>query len=76
VSINELTQGRHRVVYAVGPRVLLLRLSLINVDVTTPDICRRGVVNPSTGNSEEVGGLSSRPWVRRPRKDQAAVSTD
>ena len=45
MSINELTQGRHRVVYAVGPRVLLLRLSLINVDVTTPDICRRRVVN-------------------------------
>ena len=56
MSINERTQGRHRVVYAAGPRVLLLRPSLVNVDVTTPVICRRGVVNPSTGNSEEVGG--------------------
>ena len=55
MSINERTQGRHRVVYAAGPRVLLLRPSLVNVDVTTPDTVGGGVMNPGSGNFKELG---------------------
>jgi hypothetical protein len=73
VSISELTEGGHQAVYTAASALASVACQRRRNDTGH---CRRGVMNPLSGNFEERGGRSSRPSVRCPRKDEAAVSSD